>query len=286
MNKYYIISNVFSILSFQAIQAQNVSININQASYTRPLLERLANEYSKEQPDFHLSIVNNGQADASIEIANETYPYSLGRIIVLPIVNSNNNLLQNKKIKKGLTTKIEQQLYVAPTYEQQLDNQEQGEKPLPGTVYSLANSKNATARLFAERLNTEPAKIRGKKILGREENINTTVRNHLDAVSFNVANLVYDIDSRQPVQGITVLPIDLDNNGRVSEEEISAITNLDTLTAYLAQNRQTGVAIGSITIRTDNDAIHKFVQWVEKDGQQYLEQYGYLRNSEDYTALK
>ena len=157
---------------------------------------------------------------------------------------------------------------------------------MPGTVYSLTGSHAITTTLVARDLSITPNRVKGKKILGSEENLISAVRSHQDAIAFNVASLAYDSNTYQPVEGLTVLATDLDGNGRISDEERSVISSLDKLTDYLDKLPHTGLPIGNISIKTDNQELRRFVDWASTEGQGYLSPYGFLKANKALTAQK
>lgn len=267
--------------------AQNLQINVSDAQFTRQMMERLIKEYNKVNPEFTATVVDTREkVDASVSLSGQDDVNSIGRFAILPIANSENELLRNKKVVKGLSNKLKHQIFVERDLLEELDAEEEGEKQLPGTVYSLTGSHAITTTLVARDLSITPNRVKGKKILGSEENLISAVRSHQDAIAFNVASLAYDSNTYQPVEGLTVLATDLDGNGRISDEERSVISSLDRLTDYLDKLPHTGLPIGNISIKTDNQELRRFVDWASTEGQGYLSPYGFLKANKALTAQK
>ena len=267
--------------------AQNLQINVSDAQFTRQMMERLIKEYNKVNPEFTATVVDTREkVDASVSLSGQDDVNSIGRFAILPIANSENELLRNKKVVKGLSNKLKHQIFVERDLLEELDAEEEGEKQLPGTVYSLTGSHAITTTLVARNLSITPNRVKGKKILGSEENLISAVRSDQDAIAFNVASLAYDSNTYQPVEGLTVLATDLDGNGRISDEERSVISSLDKLTDYLDKLPHTGLPIGNISIKTDNQELRRFVDWAATEGQGYLTPYGFLKANKALTAQK
>ncbi len=277
---------LFAILG--RINAQELKISVSDARFTAPLVEKLVKEYNKVNPDFQAQVLtqNEAESDARISLDDASNSNVLGRYIMLPIANAKNVLLENKKVRKGLNGKLAKQLFVSKDYLEALEAEDNGEKELPGTVYSLTGSKAFTTQTFANALKVTPNKIKGKKILGREENALNVVKSHADAVSFNVASLIYDTNSRQPVEGLVVLPVDLDDNGKISDEERAAFADVNQLANYIDKSSETSVPSGNIYINTKHPKVAAFAAWVLTNGQSYLHQYGYLEANSKLTAQK
>ena len=194
--------------------AQNLQINVSDAQFTRQMMERLIKEYNKVNPEFTATVVDTREkADASVSLSGQDEVNSIGRFAILPIANSENELLHNKKVVKGLSNKLMHQIFVERDLLEELDDEEDGEKQLPGTVYSLTGSHAITTTLVARDLSITPNRVKGKKILGSEENLISAVKSHQDAIAFNVASLAYDSNTHQPIEGLTVLATDLDGTG-------------------------------------------------------------------------
>lgn len=275
------------LASSLTVSAQTVRIGVKNVSFAKNLMECLAAEYNKRNPDMKIEVVNTTDADANVVI-DQNDLNAVGKFVVLPIANSENAILANKVLRKGINEKIGKQIFVQPTYDEALDAEEDEikEKALPGTVYSLSGSKAYITKLFAENLHATPNQLKGKKVVGREENVLSVVKQTSDAISFNVANLIYDLGNRQPQQGISVLNIDLDGNGKVSDEEKAALANIDALTSYLAHTAKPGVAVGHIGISSDNQKVKDFVAWVQTNGQDIVAKQGFLKVHGTLTAQR
>lgn len=285
---------LFSALAFSLASvgsnAQTLKINIQDAQFTKTAIEGLISEYQKQEPAFAAVVTSSAQGgtDATVQLSVEATDYSatVGRFVVLPVANSQNELLQNKKVQRGLNDKLKRQLFVERSLVEELDAEEAGEKKLPGTVYTLCGNKAVATQVLAKKWQVSPKDLKGKKILGREENLLTAVKSHADAVSYNLAPLLYDAKSHQPVSGLTILPVDLDGNGKITDEERAAFSTLDQLTAFIGQLPKTSAATGYIDIRTENAQLKAFVGWIQGEGQQHLAQYGLLKAAENLTARR
>ena len=278
----------FALLSgTMAASAQTVRIGVKNVSFAKNLMENLAAEYNKKNPNMKIEVVNTTDADANVVVDNNDLG-AVGKFVVLPIANSENAILSNKVLRKGINEKVGKQIFVQQTYDEALDVEEDevNEKALPGTVYSLSGSKAYITKLFAENLHATPNQLKGKKVVGREENVLSVVKQTPDAISFNVANLIYDLSNRQPQQGISVLNIDLDGNGKVSDEEKAALANIDALSEYLNRTAKPGVAVGNIAISSGNQKVRDFVAWAQANGQDIVAKQGFLKVNGTLTARR
>ena len=271
---------------FYAASAQN-AINVSAASFTLPLVEKWVSEYVKENPKSNLIVTSDRQSIANARVVLSTDPSSksVARFLVLPIANADNSLLQSKKIRKGVNEETERELFVKNDDIEAI-YEERERKEIHSNVYTLAGNQNVTTALFARLLHANPGKLKGRKILGSEDKALAAVKKDNEALSFNVANLIYNKDNRRPVEGIAVIAPDINGNGRVSEEERQAVSDIDALISYVENVGAAGLAIGSIEIQTDDPALADFAQWVSDHGQSFLNEYGFLRSENQAQAQR
>lgn len=273
------IAVVLGVFMIQTVEAQTVRINIADARFTQPLMETLINEYRKVNPQFAAEIVSTaGDGDATVNITNDGGNVSgtLAHYVLLPIANAQGSLSQDKRLRKGLNAKLTRELFVGKSTSDYFESQES--KQIQGTAYVLGGKHAITTELLAHTLNVDISAIKGKKVIGREENVITAVLQHTDAIAVDVASLVYDSDTRKPAKGLVILPVDLDGDGHVSNEERAAIQNIDALTDYLSTHGKNGLPTGSIRINSNDSRAESFIVWATTVGQDYVKQLGYLRS--------
>lgn len=287
MNTKKIIFTVMTLLVAFGVSAQTVRINISGAQFTRQLVEKLATEYQKQNPSFKAEIISDGaggDALVSITADREGADGTIAHYVLLPIANSGNAILGEKKVQRGLNGKLTREIFVEKSLEEYVDTRDK--RQLPGTVYSLSGSHATTTELLANSLNVGVREIKGKKVIGREENVITVVRKRPDAIAFDVASLVYDRGTRKPVNGLTVLPVDIDGNGKVTDEERNALVSLDALTAFIGNASTTSLPTGSVRLSSQSKDAEAFIMWAETAGQEFVGSEGYLKNNTQYIAQK
>lgn len=261
--------------------AQNtIKVDLGNARFARELVETWISEYGKQNPGFAAEIVS-GQSDADVQfslVANRQVQGGtiVGQYFILPIGHAGGALLNDRKIKKGLGAKQLKDLFVQKDFVDDFETDE--DDKFDATVYSLAGKKAAITNLFARHLGTDPSKLKGKKIIGQEQSALSRVQNDETGVSFNVIGLVYDVRTRRPADGIAVLPVDLDGNGKVSEEERQALTSMDNLMAFLELAGKTGLPSEEIAVSATDSRSKNFAEWIAADGQKYLKQFGFVGN--------
>nr|WP_320039321.1 hypothetical protein [uncultured Bacteroides sp.] len=291
---------VFSLLALPySAFAQNFQINISDAKFTRPLIEKWVTEYKKVVPSFSAEIVNSPnnanspvlQIEASGELSknNSENVVKVGRYVLLPIANVKNPVLSNKKFKRGFNEKQLKELFVQKNLFEE-NEEEDSDKKLKYTVYSRTGHSAETTNLFAHFLNVNPNMFKGKRILGEDTHVLAAVLKDVEAVSFNTPGLIYDINKRLPLDGLAVLPVDLNNDGKVEDSERKTLANLDALTSFLENSKNSLLPTNDVNIiyhrQNSSLELNNFISWIESEGQKFVNEYGFLSGQSNLTAEK
>jgi hypothetical protein len=94
--------------------------------------------------------------------------------------------------------------------------------------------------------------------------------------------LIYDEQTRKPIQGLTVLPVDFNGNKKISDEE-KFFGDIDAVIEQLesaAPGEVKNIPVEYLHLSVDKqnatpEAID-FLQWINENGQEDLHQFGYL----------
>ncbi len=97
-------------------------------------------------------------------------------------------------------------------------------------------------------------------------------------IGYNNLNFAYDADTRRPVSGLDVVPIDLNDDGRVDADEGFYATKSE-LMAVIADGRYPSPPARGLNLVTKGPPgglTLSFIQWVLTDGQAFVEETGYI----------
>ncbi|MCE6987553.1 hypothetical protein [Dyadobacter sp. CY323] len=305
--KFLIFALAFSLLS-HTIFAQETSDNkviITGVRFAYPLVEKWIRDYTAINPKSQIiietrTITDPQKYDLLIEAyeqdkeVKETREYiSVARYALLPIANSKSAFAKEYG-EKGLTEKTYKQIYFHDIYAEK-------DKTLPSdyTIYTRLQKAGAPVT-FAKYFGYEQQNIKGKAIAGADEHLIKALLKDETGISYTIPGLAFDLQSRKAVDGITIIPVDFDGNGRVSKEE-KLLDNLDQVLTGLEADKIKNVPVEyihfSIGKHNANPEAKKFLLWVAANAEKDLRQFGYLKpdpkklehekaNLEKFAAIK
>jgi phosphate transport system substrate-binding protein len=287
--KIFILAVFISTLSVNA-QSKKDYIYISGTRFTYPLIEKWISEYKKERPGLTIKLQYKKQINDSVNLKvvahtlgqneikdNEEY-IKVSKYAILPITNDRNKAFRFE-FRKGLKQEDFKNVFFTDANS---IFEEDVKKQTNYTVYSRVN-QGCLSVAFANHFGLTPNEFKGKKISGDDQFLTYAVQKDTIGVTYNNLGNIFDLTSRLPVKGIYILPIDINQNGRIDKEE-QIYDNLDLLTQYL-ENNQNNKAIPtdfvSFIVNKDqkNENLSDFINWVLSEGQQYNHQFGFLNNN-------
>lgn len=97
-------------------------------------------------------------------------------------------------------------------------------------------------------------------------------------IGYNNLNFAYDTNTRRPVAGLQIVPIDLNGNGQVDADESFYATKSE-LMAAIGEERYPSPparALNLVTLHSPSGVTRAFIRWVLTDGQAFVEETGYV----------
>jgi phosphate transport system substrate-binding protein len=290
---------IMAVMCFMQTSAQGKKqvITINGTSFTYPLIERWITEYSKIKPDLDFRLIrnqeNSDQADLKViaytpegkEAGDNKTLVKVGRYAVLPVTNEKNPSF-SKEFKKGIGQKGLKAIFLKTDLEEGLGEEKTKEPEY--TVYTKT-PQSYVAKLISGYLGKPAEDLQGVYVTGDDKYLITSILEDTTGVTYNNLGLIYDLKKRTPIDGIKILPIDLNNNGRLDKEE-QIYENLDLVLAFLENSKKAQVPTDYVSFVTDlkssNPEVADFINWVRESGQEYNHQYGFLSvQTSSYNTL-
>ena len=244
-----------------------------------------AHEYGKLNPGIkiNLNIMGEGQGKDQISfISNDqsgafndgkSWKMVIGRDAIVAVVNAKNPML--KAINdQGISEEELAQLFSNPekrNWESLLNDGQNA----PIHYYIIDNEKVKAG--IGNFTNTDQAAINGITVATAPEMI-SAVQKDLYAIGFCKLTDVRNATTNEMLQGIQLLPIDKNRNGRIDNFE-NIYGSMDAFTRGVWIGKYPNALCGNIyaassTQPTDDNTV-AFLTWIITDGQKYLNKNGY-----------
>ena len=265
------------------------SITISGAFALYPLANVWAEEFRKEYPDVKFNIsgggagkgmtdVLQGSADlamysksiSDIELQQGAYGIAVTKDAVIPTINANNPILaklMQTGIKKG---QLHDYFLV--------DKKQTWDGKNKVNVYTRSDAAGA-AEVWSKYLGGEVQEdIKGIAVFG-DPGLADAVKNDKNGIGFNNVIYVYDIKSGKKYPGLEVIPIDLNDNGVLDEDE-KLYSSLKDINTAIANGKYPSPPARELYFvskgKPKNVAITKFLSWILEKGQNYVVENGYI----------
>jgi phosphate transport system substrate-binding protein len=256
--------------------------------FAYPLIQTWIDIYNKANPDVQIIIEARGSADPQYDILIEAYEQPeevkqkreyvyIARYAILPVANAQSAFAKTYS-DKGLNLALINQLYFHDLF---ADSEKAIKIKEPVTIYTRLQKAGAPIA-FTKYFGFEQKDIKGKAIAGADEHLLKAIIRDSTAVSYLPLTLVYDHATGKPVSGITVLPVDLNGNDRVSDEEkiyadlATTINKLESTESKELKNLPIEYLHLSVDKKNATPEAVAFLKWVIENGQKDLHAFGYL----------
>jgi phosphate transport system substrate-binding protein len=143
-------------------------------------------------------------------------------------------------------------------------------------VYTRSDACGA-AETWAKYLGGAQEDLAGTAVYG-DPGLAEAVKTDRLGIGYNNLNYAYDASTGLPVAGLRVIPLDVNENGHVDPDE-GLSTKSQALEAIFAGVYPSPPARDLYLMTKDEfqGLVREFVRWILTDGQQYVEEAGYIR---------
>lgn len=307
MKKLIVIIAGVLFLNNSIIQAQKADdlqgeISLSGAFALYPMAVKWAEEFKKLHPKVKIDLsaggAGKGITDAlakmvdigmvSREVYNEeikkgAYPIAVTKDAVVPTISANNPALA-EILSKGLKRDAGNNIWISGKYVTW--GQAFGIKSkAPIRVYTRSDACGA-ADIWAKYFGKKQEDLLGVGVFG-DPGLATAVIKDPYSIGFNNIGYVYDFKTKKQFPGIKVLPIDLNNNGKIDADE-NFYNTLDDIVNAIASGKYPSPPARDLYFVTSGKpqkkVVIEFIKWILKDGQKYVNATGYIKLSDDKIA--
>jgi phosphate transport system substrate-binding protein len=270
-------------------------ITISGAFALYPMTVKWAQEFQRLHPKVTINIsaggAGKGMADAltkmvdlgmySKEVSPEekakgAWYIAVSRDAVLPTINSSNPVIRELRAN-GFTKQKFFDIFIS------------------GKIKTWGEATGTSSNLKLESFTRSDAcgaaemwakYLQGKKqedLLGLGVNgdpgVADAIRKNKGGIGYNNLNFVYDMSTRKPYQGIDVIPLDMNGNGKIDPEEnfygtLDQVMNAIQNGVYPAPPARDLFLVSAG--KPAGKTVLAFLKWILTDGQKYLSEAGYV----------
>lgn len=269
------------------------TISISGAFALYPLTNVWAEEFQKEYPGIRLNIsaggAGKGMADVlsgstdlgmfSRSISQEEQQHgawwvAVTKDAVLPTINVKNPFIDRLKVN-GLTRNDLAELFLGDGKKHWKNSS------IAVDVYTRSDAAGA-ADVWATYLGGEGQEaIKGIAVFG-DPGVADAVKRDVNGIGFNNVIYVYDITSGVKYPGLDVVPIDINENGKIDPEE-QFYDNLQAIDGAIADGRYPSPPARELYLISrgvpSKPEVIAFLNWILNQGQGFISQNGYIRLS-------
>jgi phosphate transport system substrate-binding protein len=278
---------------------EKVAISVSGAFALFPLMSLWVEEYQKINPNVQFDVqaggagkgmtdMLTGAADIAMlsrdarpeELDQGSYLVPVTIDSVLATVNAQSPYVE-QLLAKGLTPESGAQVWTsgAQVTWGELLGTDATDRVNP---YTRSDASGA-AEMWAKYLGAEAQEeLKGTAVNG-DPGLAEAVRQDKLSLGYNNVGFTYDPSTGAPIEGLAIVPLDLNADGTISTDENFYGTR-DEFTAAVAAGKYPfppARVLYLVTKGEPNPAISDFYRWVLSDGQQFVQPAGYVALTQD-----
>jgi phosphate transport system substrate-binding protein len=270
-------------------------ISISGAFALYPMTVKWAEEFRKINPGVKIDIsaggagkgisdALNGMVEIGMvsreiypeEIKNGAYPVAVTKDAVVAVISELNPAL-NEILLKGLKKEAGNNIWI--TGKLNSWTQAFGTKTnAPIHVYTRSDACGA-AEMWAKFFGRKQEDLLGVGVFG-DPGLAQAVKKDPLGIGFNNIGYAYDATTKQQVKGLKVIPLDLNNNGKIDPDE-NFYNSMNDLIAAIASGKYPSPPARELYFVVkgnpkNNRVLTEFIKWVLADGQKFVHEAGYI----------
>lgn len=275
------------------------NISISGAFALYPLTVKWAEEFRKIHPAVKFDIsaggAGKGMTDAlakmvdiglvSREINPEeakkgAFGIAVAKDAVVPTVSAKNPVI-NDILTNGLDRESAVNIFVsgkAKTWGQALGTNSK----IPIRIYTRSDACGA-GETWAKYLGKKQEDLLGVGVFG-DPGLAQAVTKDVQGIGYNNIGYAYDAKTKQLNPGIKVVPLDINNNGKIDPDE-KFYDTMDQIVNAIASGKYPSPPARDLYFVTSGKPVKKelaeFIRWALTDGQKYVLENGYINLSKE-----
>lgn len=299
---------LFSSISIPKSYSQEKSsgqISISGAFALYPMVIRWADEYKKINPGVRFDIsaggagkgisdALNGMVEIGMvsreiypeELKKGAFPIAVTKDAVVAVVSELNPTL-NDILTKGLNKDAANNIWITGRYTTW--TQAFGSKSAsPIHIYTRSDACGA-AEMWAKFFGKKQEDLLGVGVFG-DPGLAQAVKKDPLGIGYNNIGYAYDATTRHQIKGLKVVPVDLNNNGKIDSDE-DFYSSMNDLIAAIASGKYPSPPARELYFVVkgnpkNNKVLTEFIRWVLTDGQKFVNEAGYISLPKERIVLE
>jgi phosphate transport system substrate-binding protein len=295
--KFTIIA-ILAVVCLPKTNSQNKlsgQISISGAFALYPMAVKWSEEFRKINPDVRIDIsaggAGKGIADAlsgmvevgmvSREINPEelkkgAFPIAVTKDAVVAVISESNPQLADI-MSKGLKKDAGNNIWITGKYTSWAQAFSV-KSSSPIHIYTRSDACGA-AEMWAKYFGKKQEDLLGVGVFG-DPGLAQAVKRDPLGIGFNNIGYAYDAQTKQQVKGLRVVPIDLNNNGKIDDDE-NFYNSMNDLIAAIASGKYPSPPARELYFVSkgnpkNNRVLTEFIKWILSDGQKFVHEAGYI----------
>jgi len=214
------------------------------------------------------------------EIEQGAFWVSVCKDAVVPTVNENNLVLEDL-LTKGVKRQTFIDIWINGNITSWGEMVGRPEVTDEVHVYTRSDACGA-AKTWAKYLGYKQEDLIGVAVYG-DPGLAEAAKDDPLGIGYNNINYAYDMETKEPVAGMILIPLDLNGNGKVDEDE-NFYNTRDEVVEAIATGAYPSPPARDLHLVTKDEftgVTKEFVRWILTDGQQYVSETGYIQLPEE-----
>lgn len=297
MKKTVLIFGLIAVMILSACvsrKQKEQTISISGAFALYPLVVKWSEEYKKENPEIRFNIsgggAGKGMADAlsgavdlgmfsreihQLEKDKGVWWVGLTVDAVLPTISNKNPYLDILK-QRGLTKEEFTAIFIDGTTKDWAELLQESNK-FDLKVYTRSDACGA-AETWAHYLGGKQENLKGIGIYG-DPGLAEAVAKDPAGIAYNNTIYIYDIKTGAKRQGIEVIPIDINGNGKIDSDE-DFYESFESVLKAIANGIYPSPPARELYFvskgKPEKQSVLDFIKWTLTDGQKFVKEAGYV----------
>jgi phosphate transport system substrate-binding protein len=283
-----------SDISGSAATSTKEKITVSGAFALYPMMVKWADEYNKVNPNVKIDVsaggagkgmtdALNGMVDLGM-VSRDISPdeakqgavwVAVTKDAVVVTASSDNPVLADLQ-SQGINRSVFKQIFINETitnWGQVVGRPDATQKI---NLYTRSDACGA-ADVWAKYLGYKQEDLKGVGVFG-DPGLADAVKSDRLGIGYNNIGFAYDANTSKPLSGLAIIPLDKNDNGMIDPDEQVYATRSDIVSAINTGQYPSPPAreLNIVAKGSFSGPTQKFVRWILTDGQQYVEESGYI----------